>query len=122
MKLTAEEIARATEGSWSPHVSPDTTFEFVSTDTRAISPGALFVALRGENFDGKEFRFNDLELVLDKTEYKPEDRVRLLINTDLNDGTVYLFVRPVSGIYRLPEVIKLDGKTAVRSIDPASSP
>ncbi|MDO6441253.1 UDP-N-acetylmuramoyl-tripeptide--D-alanyl-D-alanine ligase [Marinobacter sp. 2_MG-2023] len=32
-----------------------TTFADISTDTRALKPGDLFVALRGENFDGHEF-------------------------------------------------------------------
>jgi len=82
-----------------------------------VRTGATFVVVTGEDKLKGAFRFNDLELVLDKTEYKPDDRVRLMINTDIGDGTVYLFVRPVSGIYRLPKVIKLDGKTAVRSID-----
>jgi UDP-N-acetylmuramoyl-tripeptide--D-alanyl-D-alanine ligase len=30
-------------------------FETVSTDTRTLAPGSLFVALRGEHFDGHEF-------------------------------------------------------------------
>ena len=33
----------------------DIQFESVSTDTRALKPGDLFVALRGENFDGHKF-------------------------------------------------------------------
>ena len=32
-----------------------TRFTSVSTDSRAIEAGALFVALRGERFDGHEF-------------------------------------------------------------------
>jgi UDP-N-acetylmuramoyl-tripeptide--D-alanyl-D-alanine ligase len=32
-----------------------TTFETVSTDTRTLSPGALFIALRGDRFDGQAF-------------------------------------------------------------------
>lgn len=36
-------------------VGPDTGFAGVSTDTRALRPGELFVALRGPNFDGHEF-------------------------------------------------------------------
>ncbi|HUG40491.1 MAG TPA: UDP-N-acetylmuramoyl-tripeptide--D-alanyl-D-alanine ligase [Longimicrobiales bacterium] len=31
------------------------TFPSVATDTRSLEPGALFVALRGENFDGHAF-------------------------------------------------------------------
>jgi UDP-N-acetylmuramoyl-tripeptide--D-alanyl-D-alanine ligase len=33
----------------------DRAFEAVSTDTRAITPRALFVALKGERFDGHDF-------------------------------------------------------------------
>lgn len=34
---------------------PFGSFTSVSTDTRSLDPGALFVALRGENFDGHRF-------------------------------------------------------------------
>jgi UDP-N-acetylmuramoyl-tripeptide--D-alanyl-D-alanine ligase len=34
---------------------PATPFEGVSTDSRTLSPGALFVALRGERFDAHQF-------------------------------------------------------------------
>ncbi|OYK79453.1 UDP-N-acetylmuramoyl-tripeptide--D-alanyl-D-alanine ligase [Coxiella burnetii] len=33
----------------------DTVFENVSTDTRTIQPGSLFIALRGPNFDANDF-------------------------------------------------------------------
>lgn len=33
----------------------DRAFEAVSTDTRGLTPGALFVALKGERFDGHDF-------------------------------------------------------------------
>ena len=36
-------------------VTGDAPFRGVSTDTRTIEPGMLFVALRGERFDGHEF-------------------------------------------------------------------
>jgi UDP-N-acetylmuramoyl-tripeptide--D-alanyl-D-alanine ligase len=38
-----------------PAVAEDRTFSTISTDTRAIPPGALFVALSGERFDGHDF-------------------------------------------------------------------
>lgn len=41
--------------------SPDTAFEGVSTDTRTVRPGNLFVALRGERFDGHAFVGTALE-------------------------------------------------------------
>lgn len=37
------------------HVSALARFEGVSTDTRTLVPGQLFVALRGERFDGHDF-------------------------------------------------------------------
>jgi len=52
--LTAGLVADAAGGSL---VAGDaaTTFETVSTDTRTLSPGALFIALRGDRFDGQAF-------------------------------------------------------------------
>ena len=38
-----------------PPVQDSRTFTSVSTDTRGLEPGALFVALRGERFDGADF-------------------------------------------------------------------
>jgi UDP-N-acetylmuramoyl-tripeptide--D-alanyl-D-alanine ligase len=38
-----------------PPLSPGTTFTAVSTDSRSTAPGELFVALRGERFDGHSF-------------------------------------------------------------------
>jgi len=36
-------------------IGPDVLFNAVSTDSRAIAHGDLFVALKGENFDGSDF-------------------------------------------------------------------
>lgn len=33
----------------------DDSFNSVSTDTRSLKPGALYIALKGENFDGHDF-------------------------------------------------------------------
>ena len=51
--FTASEVRRALGISAGPAVAGD--FSSVSTDTRDLQPGALFVALRGERFDGAEF-------------------------------------------------------------------
>jgi uncharacterized protein YfaS (alpha-2-macroglobulin family) len=92
--------------------------EGVKEEDRKATPiegGYLFV-VRGEGFDGKSFRFNDLELVTDKREYQPGDKVRLLINTNKEGGTVLLFLRPTNGIYLPPKVIRLKGKTEEEDI------
>ena len=44
-------IAQWCEGR---HLGADVLITAVSTDTRTLAPGALFVALRGENFDGND--------------------------------------------------------------------
>ncbi|MDD5174987.1 MAG: UDP-N-acetylmuramoyl-tripeptide--D-alanyl-D-alanine ligase [Sterolibacterium sp.] len=50
--MTLQEAALATLGS---SVQSDMCFNGVSTDTRSIAPGDLFVALKGERFDGHAF-------------------------------------------------------------------
>ncbi|HYN43230.1 MAG TPA: UDP-N-acetylmuramoyl-tripeptide--D-alanyl-D-alanine ligase [Thermoanaerobaculia bacterium] len=50
--FTPAEVARATGGTL---VRDGRPFVGVSTDTRTITPGALYVALRGESFDGHRF-------------------------------------------------------------------
>ncbi|QDV51477.1 MG2 domain protein [Gimesia fumaroli] len=81
-----------------------------------IEGGYLF-SIRGEGFDGKEYRFNDLEIVVEKKHYQPNEKVRLLINTNQPGSTVLLFVRPVNGVYPKPHVLKLAGKSTVYELD-----
>ncbi len=52
MKRTLREAARALGGQL---IGDDSRYCLVSTDSRTLTPGALFVALRGPNFDGTEF-------------------------------------------------------------------
>jgi len=51
--FTLKEIAEATGGSMTGE--PGALAAGVSTDSRAVAQGELFVALRGERFDGHEF-------------------------------------------------------------------
>jgi UDP-N-acetylmuramoyl-tripeptide--D-alanyl-D-alanine ligase len=50
--FTAEEVARATGAS---RPAAGETFTSVSTDTRTLAPGALYVALKADRFDGHAF-------------------------------------------------------------------
>ena len=50
--FTTEEIAKVTGGRL---VGGNCAVESVSTDTRSIGNGALFVAVKGESFDGNDF-------------------------------------------------------------------
>jgi UDP-N-acetylmuramoyl-tripeptide--D-alanyl-D-alanine ligase len=52
VKRTLAEAARAVGGQL---IGADHRFGAVATDSRTLQPGALFVALRGPNFDGRDF-------------------------------------------------------------------
>lgn len=91
---------------------------FVLTDDQGRSQeGAYVFMVRGAGFDGRQFRFNDLELLTDKVEYAPGDKVKLLINTRRPDSTVALFLRPAHGHYQAPEVFTFEGQSALREIE-----
>ncbi len=87
-----------------------------NADGEFIEGGYLFV-VRGDGFNGQEFRFNDLELVTEKREYAAGEKVRLMINTNKAGGAVLLFVRPTNGVYLPPKLIRLDGKSHVEVLD-----
>ena len=78
--------------------------------------GAYLFTIVGEGFDGREFRFNDLELIADQREYNPGQTVNLMVNANRADGTVLLFLRPTNGVYSKPKVLRLKGKSAVEEI------
>ncbi len=51
-RFTAMEVCRVLG---LPEVAMSGSFTSVSTDTRDLQPGALFVALQGDRFDGTDF-------------------------------------------------------------------
>jgi UDP-N-acetylmuramoyl-tripeptide--D-alanyl-D-alanine ligase len=50
--MLLSQVAQALGGTL---IGPDVRFNAVSTDSRTIAPGDLFVALKGDNFDGSDF-------------------------------------------------------------------
>jgi len=54
MRLSLEQVINLTGGRLSAG-TPGLVIEGISTDSRTIKPGQLFVPLRGENFDGHDF-------------------------------------------------------------------
>lgn len=91
------------------------SYKVSDAKNHTIEGGYVFV-VRGEGFDGREFRFNDLELVTDKAEYAPGEKVRLMVTTNKADGCVVLFIRPTNGVYLPPKFIRLKGKNTVEEI------
>ena len=52
MQGSLSQLARAIHGA---RITTDAAFDGVSTDSRKLAPGSLFVALRGEHFDAHDF-------------------------------------------------------------------
>lgn len=77
--FTLQEVEKATSGRLLYPVVDDSVFSQVETDTRAITEGALFVALKGETFDGHDYVLQAKErgaagavVAEDRPEYKQE--------------------------------------------------
>ncbi|MBN1867969.1 alpha-2-macroglobulin [Candidatus Sumerlaeota bacterium] len=92
------------------------SYNVTDSKKHAIEGGYLFT-VSGPDFDGSDFRFNALELIPDRREYKPGDKVRLMVNTNRKGATVLLFVRPANGVYLEPRVLDMKGKSAVQEIE-----
>ena len=81
-----------------------------------VIEGGYLLTITGQGFDSASFRFNDLEIIPEKKEYRPGETLRLLINTNRVNSTVLLFVRPTNGVYLAPKVVHLRGKSTVEEI------
>ncbi len=92
------------------------SYKLTDAAGHAIEGGYVFCVV-GEGFDGSEFRFNDIELVTDKREYAPGEKVKLMINTNRAGAAVVLFVRPTNGVYLPPKLLRLSGKSAAEEIE-----
>jgi uncharacterized protein YfaS (alpha-2-macroglobulin family) len=91
------------------------SYRLTDAQKHTIEGGYLFV-VRGKGFDGSDYRFNNLELITDKREYAPGDKVKLMVNTDREGGVVLLFTRPANGVYLQPRVLRLQGKSVEEEI------
>ena len=82
--ITLQQIRRATGGT-PLTVLPDAAplIEAVSTDSRQVQPGALYVALRGERYDGHDFlpdvaRAGAVAAVVERVPQEPPPDLHLL--------------------------------------------
>ena len=92
------------------------SYKLTDGKKHTIEGGYLFTII-GQGFDSAQFRFNHLELIPDKADYAPGEKVKLQINTDRAGGTVLLFLRPANGIYLPPRVIRMEGKSTLAEIE-----
>jgi uncharacterized protein YfaS (alpha-2-macroglobulin family) len=92
------------------------SYKVVDEAGHEIEGGYVFTIV-GEGFDGESFRFNEIELVPDKSSYAPDERVKLQVNTAQADSHVLLFVRAANGAYKRPLLLALDGKSTMERIE-----
>jgi UDP-N-acetylmuramoyl-tripeptide--D-alanyl-D-alanine ligase len=86
-QFSFEQAAQATGGQWL-QAPPHGVISGVQTDTRQLTPGALFIALRGANFDGHDFLHQARELgavgaVVDNSDNAPADLPLLQVGDTL---------------------------------------
>ncbi len=92
------------------------SYKVTDAKKHTIEGGYVFTII-GAGFDSAQFRFNHLELVPDKADYAPGDKLKLQINTDRAGSTVLLFARPTEGVYLKPTLIPMHGKSTLREIE-----
>ena len=81
-----------------------------------VVQGGYLFTVTGPGLESASFRFNDLEVIPERKEYRPGETLRLLINTNQVNSTVLLFVRPINGVYLAPKLVRLRGKSLVEEI------
>ena len=119
--MTTQAAARALQAEcW----GEDKSFERVSTDSRAIMPGDLFIALGGDKFDGHDFVAEVMEkgaaaalVQMDWARKNPQPRLPLILveNTRLALGHLAAYWR---GLFQIPlvAVTGSNGKTTVKEM------
>lgn len=91
------------------------SYKLTDAGGKSIEGGYIFQII-GQQVAGQDYRFNDIELQADKTEYAPGEGLKLLVNTNRANSTVLLFLRPWNGVYERPQVLKLDGKSRLEDV------
>jgi uncharacterized protein YfaS (alpha-2-macroglobulin family) len=79
--------------------------------------GGYVLTIRGVGSFGEDFRFNAIEVIPEKAEYAPGEKVRLQLNTEQSDSHVLLFLRAANGNYQTPELLHLEGKSVVEEFE-----
>lgn len=91
------------------------SYKLIDSKKHEIEGGYIFTII-GDGFDGENYKFENVELIPDKREYAPGEKVKMQVNVNRANATVLLFIRPTNGIYLPPKVIRMDGKSTVEEI------
>lgn len=85
------------------------------SDWGADVKGSTRVWTYGQGFDGKKYKTQNLELILDKRSYQPGETAKVMINGGYPGATVLLFNEAWYSV-RSQQILTLDGKTTVVEI------
>lgn len=98
-------------------------WSFADGETRQES-GCLLQVYGEAPSGSSDFRYQALELIPDKSEYRPGEQVRLRLNVSRPGAMVLLFVRTVNGIARRPQVLRLQERSheVTLAVTPADYP
>ena len=114
-------------GSWIPEGN---NWTFVASESGQYRVAVTFTDKKGRKQEGAtvfsvrgaedevegDFRYNALELIPDKKEYRPGDTVNLLVNVNLPKSRVWLFIRPSQGKTGETKIIRIRKKSQVVKI------
>ncbi len=96
------------------------SYKLTDAKKHTIEGGYVFTVWGADTVgDASSFRFNAIELLSDKKQYVPGDKLKLRINTNQIGSTVLLFVRPAGGVYFPPKMLHLKGKSIHEVIEVA---
>ncbi|MFZ2237168.1 MAG: UDP-N-acetylmuramoyl-tripeptide--D-alanyl-D-alanine ligase [Dokdonella sp.] len=116
MNLRLSDVASNTQGRL---IGEDVAVRSIATDSRTLAPGALYVAIRGERFDGHEFvraaqasgavaALVDKEILIDLPQV-------VVTNTELALGSIAAAARQRSNA-RVVAITGSNGKTTVKTL------
>ena len=71
------------------------SYKVTDAKKHTIEGGYLFT-VTAPGVATENFRFNDLELIPDRREYMPGSKLKLMVNVNRPDATVWLFLRPAN--------------------------
>ncbi|ABM02980.1 UDP-N-acetylmuramoyl-tripeptide--D-alanyl-D-alanine ligase [Psychromonas ingrahamii 37] len=120
ISLTLAEIAKATAGQIINCEHPEAVFNNISTDTRQIKSGDLFIALRGERYDAHQFLEKAVQqgagaLLIDQK--KRSDLPCVLVqDTRIALGLLASYVRQQIGRLKCAAITGSNGKTTTKEL------
>lgn len=116
-RLSLKEIVKAVNGK--SNTDADILIDNVCIDTRKVTDGSLYIAIKGENFDGHDFIEKAFELgakaVVSHRDIKTNKPVVYVKNTRLAFGALSAYYRNLFSIY-LVGVTGSVGKTSTKEM------